>query len=181
MSGFRVGQGRAAALLVALAVALSGCAGSTDGEASDSPAVASQWPAAKVSTPLEARKALEDMDVFGECLDAKKAETGDYAFYIVECVMVSFKDTDGGGRSVYADRGVLVLMFDPGVWPPKEWLCGGLPPERTVVTDDKTFVAVGVPYRGESGGDWPPEVWPADVAAALGGKPVTIADFGCPG
>jgi len=120
------------------------------------------------------------MDVFGECLDTRKAEDGGYAFYYFSCVMVPFKDTAGGGRSVSADRGVSVFMFDPGVWPVKAWFCGDLGSNITAVTDNQTFFVLATSSEGKFGGNWPPEVWPADVAAALGGKPVTLRDFGCP-
>lgn len=166
-------------LVAAIVMLVTACSG---GAPEDQVASAADWPAATAATPLEVRKALERLDVFGECFDASEVTETDPNFFLVNCVMVPYENTATGVRSVYADRGVAVLMFKQGEWPGTAWVCGnvGADSGTTAVTDNATFFAVGVPSRDSAGMGWPPEVWPADIAVALGGKEVTFEEFGCP-
>lgn len=139
----------------------------------------SDFASAKVATPLEVRDALMGLGIFEEC--GEPVSVSDGAVSYLKCYI---DDPGIGDEGSTYRRGVAVLIFRSGsasddcaTVPPR-----GLPNGYEVVTDNDTFVALG--EMNDAGRDntwkWPEEVWPEDVARALGGTVVPVQVW-CPG
>lgn len=160
---------------IALAIApLGACTNdSASGPAGSGP---DSYPAALTATPLEARDALNDLDVFLECGDAADLDEGRSTF--IKCYIADPSEGDAG--SAYR-RGVSVIFFRSSTAAQE---CASILPDSVsgtyeVVTDNETFVALGEMNDAvlDNSWRWPAEVWPDDVARMLGGKVVSLQEW----
>lgn len=158
-----------------LAAVLSGCGYSGSTSQPPETSKSADWPAAVATTPLEFRDGLDSLDIFGDCFVGEVRE--DFTGKPTE-VMCFIVKADYRSPMTKETRGVGVYVFREGNWPGKgdPVFCWPEKGDATVVSDGKTFVALGSP-GGTHYGDWPPEVWPEDVERVLGGRVTPISAF----
>ena len=135
---------------------------------------------AQFSTPLEARRALESLGIFGYCSDSEVG-TSESASFV--CYVEDRDDIDRQDAS--SARGVILTVWrnlSAGA-PSIEYVCGNseFPDSAILVSDLESFVAIGVNGYWARGAwkfdDWPGEVWPEDAQQVLGGSLMTKQEF----
>ncbi len=161
------------AMAAFLALPLSACgltAGIAGGDAQGS---------GPVVTPLEARDALESLDVFGTCVDPYRPDVAQDEIPTVTVVRCFVLDQDEVWRGVNLKRNVTVVV--PGEnW--AAWIetsCRSGEAAWRVVTDDGGFIAYGYLDDGPKGaliGPWPDEIWPEDAQRVLGGQVRSLSE-----
>ena len=144
----------------------------TQGASESSPPLrtssADSVPTAKVDTPLEAKKALEGLEIWDYCsppyhaYDNREDQTG------VFCLVPTAKPND-------IALGVLFVFANAEWWELRMAACAGRPSEEVIVTDAKTFIVFAFDDLSRQG-KWPVEVSPIDIQKALGGQVMTIGD-----
>lgn len=171
------------AVVATVVLAVSACSLSpTPPAPGDTDPVPDGFPRATFTTPLEARDKLKSLDVFAKC--GNPTASSDNEVSSVSCFF-----EEGGRDWKTADRQVWVIVPRGDMEIDcRDAVAPAMPEDYAVVTDDSTFVAIGLmnladPYLGPDSSDpsfkWPAEVWPEDVARVLGGKVVAVNEW-CP-
>ena len=158
---------------------MSACSGSSaPPTTSVSESAVNQFAEATFTTPLEARKNLLSLGIFPDCATPRDQEGASSFSCFLSEGETGWKTKD---RQVF----VIVSREDSSC---EKFLSEAMPDDYPVVTDDKTFVAVGLmnsasPLLGPDADYpsfvWPEELWPEDVARVLGGKVVAVNEW-CP-
>jgi hypothetical protein len=181
VSGFSRRHSGVALMMVVLVTAA--CTGGSQDSSPSLQSDASEFPAARATTPLEFRDALDRLDIFHSCDDPADVSDGDGEVYAVDCYVV-----EDQGEWTTDERGVTVLVSRSGLSPCATYLDAAMAPDFPIVTDSATFIAVGRMNRATPSLDssssqptwlWPQEVWPEDVARVLGGNVVAVNEW-CP-
>jgi len=137
-------------------------------------------PRAEFATPLQARDALDSLDIFGTCTNPYKTGFQDFNREVT-AVVCYVLDQDQQWSGVHVKRNVTVVV------PRENWdafvihACNYWPVTWRVVSDGRSFLTLAYLDEGRLDdnypGQWPDEVWPEDVQRVLGGGVTTVSDL----
>ena len=167
------------ALPLCLAASLSACSFTSQmGKESATPEANSQSESPAVSrSPLQTMEKLEELGVFGDCGigDVRVDWPGNPTE--VYCYVLRIQQIEP--RSSADKRSVSVWVWKDGEYSQSQ-LCEAfrwLDDDRYVVSDRRTFLAIGNSGLTDGTGFWPKEVWPEDIQRVLGGDTFTYPLF----